>query len=290
MAVLSEPSSRLNRPVYVVGAGGIGVAVAWCLARDGCAVTVVEARMDKVSAGRQEGLTVDGRGTVHPSVISFDEWRPSDGALVLLCTKTYDNRTALDRLPKAACLVPVQNGFDPVLEREGHPGEGVASFVSECRRDRPVTRITRPGCLHVGARRELCGGERTELEWLAAALARPGLFPVKWVQDVRPYKAAKLMYNAALSPLAAAAGMDNGELLTDRVARRLFFALLQENYRILRHAGVAAGPNRPVPSGHGVAHTAHAGFTDVSGHFFSAFVAGDVLFHGTGHGVGPHRD
>jgi 2-dehydropantoate 2-reductase len=44
------------------------------------------------------------------------------------------------------------------------------------------------------------------------------------------------MYNAAISPLAAAAGVDNGELLTDPLAKRLFFALLQENYAILRHA------------------------------------------------------
>jgi 2-dehydropantoate 2-reductase len=71
---------------------------------------------------------------------------------------------------------------------------------------------------------------------------------VERVDDVRPYKAAKLMYNAAISPLAAAAGVDNGELLTDRLAKRLFFALLRENHSILRHARVPLariGPFHP---------------------------------------------
>jgi hypothetical protein len=96
-------------------------------------------------------------------------------------------------------------------------------------------------------------GDDSETGLLAAlsfleALAGAGLFPVERVKDVRPYKAAKLMYNAAISPLAAAAGVDNGELLTDRLAKRLFFALLRENHSILRHARVPLariGPFHP---------------------------------------------
>jgi 2-dehydropantoate 2-reductase len=49
------------------------------------------------------------------------------------------------------------------------------------------------------------------------------------------------MYNAAISPLAAAAGIDNGQLLSVPQARDLFFALVQENYSILRAAGLQLG-------------------------------------------------
>jgi 2-dehydropantoate 2-reductase len=49
------------------------------------------------------------------------------------------------------------------------------------------------------------------------------------------------MYNAAISPLAAAAGIDNGKLLSVPPARALFFALLEENYTILRAAGIELG-------------------------------------------------
>jgi len=54
-----------------------------------------------------------------------------------------------------------------------------------------------------------------------------------------------LMYNAAISPLAAAAGIDNGQLLSVPAARKLFFALLQENHRILSAAGIELGKVGP---------------------------------------------
>jgi 2-dehydropantoate 2-reductase len=238
----------LNKPVHVLGAGGIGVALAWCLVREGCDVTMVDAHRGKVKAGRDEGLKVAGHEAVFPSWADFEDWRPPIDAVVLLCTKTYDNPAVLARLGQTSRLMPVQNGFDPVLDEQNHPGEGIASFVSECPRDRPVTRITRPGFLHIGARRMVTDAERAELASLAVTLGKAGLFPVESVKDVRPYKAAKLMYNAAISPLAAAAGVDNGELLTNRLAKRLFFGLLRENYRILRQANVPLariGPFHP---------------------------------------------
>jgi hypothetical protein len=47
------------------------------------------------------------------------------------------------------------------------------------------------------------------------------------------------MYNGAISPLAAVAGLDNGQLLTMGKARGGFFEILGENYGILN--GTAAG-------------------------------------------------
>ena len=63
--------------------------------------------------------------------------------------------------------------------------------------------------------------------------------------DVLPYKYAKLMYNAAIGPLAAITGCDNSELLTIPRARRLFFRFLRENHAILAHAGVPLGTIGP---------------------------------------------
>jgi 2-dehydropantoate 2-reductase len=226
----------INKTIHILGAGGIGSVLAWGLAREGYSVILVEAHLGKVAAGQKEGVTVVGHGAQPVSFIAFDEWTPPDEGFVLLCTKTYDNPAVLARLSENTFLVPVQNGFDPELERRNHAGEGIASFVSECERDRPVTRITRPGSLHIGGRRSITAEEQTELASLTTALGKSKLFPVEWVDDVRPYKATKLMYNAAISPLAAAAGVDNGELLTDTLAKKLFFGMLQENYAILKHA------------------------------------------------------
>jgi 2-dehydropantoate 2-reductase len=180
--------------------------------------------------------------------VGFADWQPPTHAVILLCTKTYDNRAVLARLTATHRLVPVQNGYDTALDSSDSAGEGIASFVSECAGERPAARITRPGSLHIGARRQATVEEQSELASLAGAFAQAGLFKVELVSDVRPFKAAKLMYNAAISPLAAAAGIDNAELLTDTLAKRLFFGLLLENYSVLRHAGfplAKIGPFHP---------------------------------------------
>uniref|UniRef100_UPI003F6E6040 ketopantoate reductase family protein n=1 Tax=Gemmata sp. TaxID=1914242 RepID=UPI003F6E6040 len=86
------------------------------------------------------------------------------------------------------------------------------------------------------------GGSRPPL---ADLLRAAGLFSVVTVPDIGPIKHTKLMYNAAISPLAAAAGIDNGKLLSVPVARKLFFALLQENHRVLTAAGIELGKVGP---------------------------------------------
>lgn len=238
----------MKTKVHVVGAGGIGVVLAWSLARAGWDVTLVERRSDKIACGRADGLVVTGQAPVKLPFVAFADWQPPDDAAILLCTKTYDNRAILARLRTTRRLVPVQNGYDPILDSRDFAGEGIASFVSECARERPVAHITRPGSLHIGARRPATDEERGELASLAEALKQAGLIKVELVEDVRPFKAAKLMYSAAISPLAAAAGVDNAELMTDTLAKRLFFGLLLETYAVLRHAGLALakiGPFHP---------------------------------------------
>ena len=234
--------------VHVIGAGGIGVTLGWSLARAGWDVTVVDVSPRKLDAGRREGIFVDGYGERNVRFADFLEWMPPAGTTLLLCIKTYDNEAVLARLSSRRWLVPVQNGFDPALAASDHPSEGIASFVSECEPGRPATRITRPGALYLGGRRHLLAEERAELEHLAAGLRQGGGQQVEVVDSIGPYKSTKLMYNAAISPLAAAAGVDNEHLLSDPLAQRLFFALLRENYAILRRNDVRLariGPFHP---------------------------------------------
>ena len=232
--------------VYVVGAGGIGCAVGYSLLRAGVSVTFVEANGAKVDAGNRDGVRVDDRPPLAARFVPFADWQPSPAADVILCVKCYDNPAVLAKLPADARLVPIQNGFDPLLDAFGHDWEGIASFVSECEPDRPHTRITRPGRLHIGGRSPDRPLGRPGANWPAFPDAgRAERVRVVRVPVIGPYKHAKLMYNAAISPLAAAAGIDNGQLLSVPAARRLFFGLLQENYAILSAAGVELGKVGP---------------------------------------------
>jgi len=241
--------------IFVVGAGGIGCAVGYALCASGRRVTFVDADPDKVRWGRTHGVRVDRAPPRAAEFQTFDEWAPPPGATVLLCTKCYDNARVLVRLPSPVTLIPIQNGFDPSLDAHAQAFEGIASFVSECYAHRTHTRVTRGGRLHFGARGSQAGeGAEVKtcreglLRALALARARTGALTkvrVKVVPDILPYKYTKLMYNAAISPLAAAAGLDNGQLLAVPRARRLFFALLHENYGILRDAGIRLGKIGP---------------------------------------------
>jgi 2-dehydropantoate 2-reductase len=173
--------------------------------------------------------------------VRFETWSPPESSIVLLCTKCFDNGPVLGRLPSSVSVVPIQNGFDRALMPRAVI-EGISSFVSECLPGRTHTMITRGGDLHVGRWSDHEGSAtHPALERVIQLLERHGSFRVKRVPDVLPYKYAKVMYSAAISPLAAVAGLDNGQLLTIGKARRLFFQLLRENYSILKAAGVPLG-------------------------------------------------
>jgi 2-dehydropantoate 2-reductase len=238
-------ADHLSNTVFVVGAGGIGCALGYALRAGGIDVIFVEADPAKVQWGRSHGVGLDEYPLLPAKFVHFEEWQPPQEGVILLCTKCYDNKAVLNRLPPTVTIIPVQNGFDPDLIERSYI-EGISSFVSECFPHKTHTRITRGGSLHFGHtalsehRRE-----STPVESLIEVLRRHGRFRVRKVLEILPYKYAKLMYNSAISPLAAAAGLDNSQLLINSRARQLFFALLHENYRILKDAGVPLGKIGP---------------------------------------------
>jgi 2-dehydropantoate 2-reductase len=236
----------------VVGAGGIGCAVGYALRAAGALVTFVDADAEKVEWGRRHGVCIDQRPPLAADFETFDAWKPATDRPILLCTKCYNNPAVLARLPDSATVIPIQNGFDRIFDRRAPFVEGIASFVSECYPGRTHTRITRKGRLHLGIRgretgeRSLqAGPQRGEmLRMLASGLAAAA-FRVEVVDDILPYKHTKLMYNAAIGPVAAAAGLDNGQLLAVPQARQWFFGLLRENYAILKDANLTLGKIGP---------------------------------------------
>jgi 2-dehydropantoate 2-reductase len=238
--------------IHIVGAGGIGCAVGYALCNSGLSVLFVDADAAKIEWGRRHGVAVDDLPPRQAAFVAVDDWQPPADAVVLLCTKCYNNAAVLERIPASATLIPIQNGFDPLLHARGHAVEGIASFVSECLPHRTHTRITRAGWLHFGYRLSARNSSFSREPQVSARLFALACgsrlnrkIRVEIVEDILPYKYTKLMYNAAISPLASAAGIDNGRLLRLPCARALFFDLLRENYAILKHAGIALGKVGP---------------------------------------------
>ena len=231
---IGVPVASSQPPVTIVGAGGIGCA--WLTHSCGQWPVTVVNRTRPRRTGAEPRASDTKTGRPNGSIVLRIGRR--DHGLVILSIKCFDNAQVLERIPETVELIPVQNGFDPqLMERCRY--EGIASFVSECHPDRTQARYTRGGDLHIGpcTKNASCPLSH-DVASLAEALSAHGRFTTASVDHVLPYKYAKLMYNAAISPLAAVTGLDNGALLTHAPARRLFFALLKENYRILHAAGI----------------------------------------------------
>jgi 2-dehydropantoate 2-reductase len=190
----------MKSSAHIIGAGGIGIAAAACLIRAGWDVTMIESNPRKIIAGRRNEMMLDGQPILGARFIHFDEWVPPTDKVVLLCTKTFDNAPVLQRIADIRPLMPIQNGYDSKLEDCDHPAEAIASFVSECPADGLSARITRPGSLHIGPRGKASSSEQQYIDMLASAFNAGKLFPVRRVGDIGPFKATKLMYNAAVSP------------------------------------------------------------------------------------------
>jgi 2-dehydropantoate 2-reductase len=178
----------------VIGAGGIGCAAGYALRASGASVTFVDSNAEKVAWGRAHGVVIEGHSPLDADFQIFDEWAPSKDRPVLLCTKCFNNMTVLAHLPPDAQVIPIQNGFDRSFNSRAPFVEGIASFVSECHPQRPHTRITRTGKLHLGVRHSdsrtssLTLNERVAT---LAALLRAAPFRVEIVDDILPYKHTK---------------------------------------------------------------------------------------------------
>ncbi len=145
--------------VHIIGAGGIGCAVGHALCSAGVSVTFVDADPDKIVWGRRNGVVVERLPPRSAAFIPFEDWQPPSDADILLCTKCYDNAAVLERIAASARLIPIQNGFDALLDARPHAVEGIASFVSECLPHQTQTRITRRGKLHFGYRISPAGSQ-----------------------------------------------------------------------------------------------------------------------------------
>lgn len=237
------PVNPPKKIIHIIGAGGIGVAVAGWLFRAEASVTLVESNLSKVSFANKHGIIINNRAPLRIPTVAFDDWNPCSADLILLCVKCYHNDAVLARLGGNAPLIPIQNGFDEQLAT--HPRireEGIASFVSECEPDSTRTKITRKGQLHLGP--IIPGLPSEDSVFLRDKLGESGQ-RTEVVPWIHPYKNTKLMYNAAISPITSAGGISNSELLKPGPLRQIFFNLLAENYRILHRAGKPLGTIGP---------------------------------------------
>lgn len=226
---------------HVIGAGGIGLAVATSLYKAGKKVLLIEKNLEKIDFCKAHGAILDNQS--YPiNIEPFEHWAPCPNTVNILCVKCYNNEEILKKTNSQNLLFPIQNGFDELLISRTLLGEGIASFISECSPKKTIATITRGGKLHLGPTQPWAN--MPFLFQLKTDLHQGGLDShlVKWSL---PYKNTKLMYNAAISPLTSAGGLENAALLKPGKLRTLFFQFLLENHSILKASNQPMGTVGP---------------------------------------------
>ena len=252
--------------IAVVGAGAIGSAVAFSLARAGFAPKLV-ARGETLAAIRRNGLHVekwDGGGVVRLDATDDPaELGPQD--LVIGTMKAQDWPAGLAALtpligPQSALLPPI-NGvpwwyFDGQLGPLG--GERIAAvdpdgallgalparsvigsvvYMGVARTAPGVVRWTSGNKFVLG---EAVGVPRERTEQVAAVLRHSG-FDVTVTDDIRGEIWTKLIGNAAFNPLSVIARARIDELMNDAGLGRVALRVMHEVAAVAAAAGAPSG-------------------------------------------------
>ncbi len=231
------------RHVAVVGPGAIGLvyAVRLAAADGGPRITLIDHRPERASRldGRPLVLHApDGRIEVRIDVRTAPQDAPD---LVLLATKAFDAAEAARAAGRWAPHVPIltlQNGLGVADEvRAAAPDAAVlvgvtyqaANVRSEGEVNHVASRLT-----HVGYE----GRPADDLARSVSDLLTAAGLPARPEADMQPMVWGKLLVNAGINPVAALAGVVNGEVARRPTLRALADAIALEGEAVARAEGV----------------------------------------------------
>ncbi|HWQ24677.1 MAG TPA: 2-dehydropantoate 2-reductase [Gaiellaceae bacterium] len=195
----------MSERVCIVGAGVIGSLFAGHLAQV-CEVSVLTRRPEHAEALNREGLRVSGRSELHARVRASADPRelpPCD--LVILATKATGLRPALEtlagRFPEAT-MMPVLNGLgaeEIVREYGDWPLVSAVTFMSGTRHSDTHVEYILDTETWLGPYGDT---PFARVQEIAALIVASGL-KAEALPDLRPAQWSKLIFNAAVNPVAA---------------------------------------------------------------------------------------
>ncbi|MBN2496615.1 MAG: 2-dehydropantoate 2-reductase [Deltaproteobacteria bacterium] len=221
--------------VIIQGAGGIGGVIAAELLRAGYTPALVTGNAEIADRIRQRGLcvTVPGRAfAIHPPAVSslseLDPARRFDVALLAMkATRVLKAAGEVEpHLDPDGFVVSLQNGIveDALSDRLGK--QRVVSAVvgwGGTMHAPGVVERTSDGEIHLG---ELDAPVSERVRQTARLLE--AVTPVVCSDNMRGVLWSKLAINATITTLGALAGQLLGEMLVDRIARKVFAAIYAE--------------------------------------------------------------
>ena len=196
--------------VVVAGAGSIGSLLAAHLAQV-ADVTVLTRREEHAAALREQGLRVSGRSdfTARLGATTDPAALPEDAGLAILACKSTDLEPLAARLEDAlpgATVMTIQNGLgaeEVVAAHGAWPLLSAVTFMSGTRHGDAHVEYVLDTATWIGPYR----GTTEEDARRVAELVEAGGLKAQAFPDLRPAQWSKLVFNAAVNPVAALTGL-----------------------------------------------------------------------------------
>ena len=234
--------------VLVVGVGALGCLFSARLCAAGIPVSMLGTWPQALEALQQHGVRIqeeDGVQRAYPVLASSDPNVLGSSTLALVLVKAWQTESAARHL--STCLG--QDGLALTLQNGLGNREALAELLGE---ERTAAGVTTTGASLLGPGIVLPAGEgtvtlegRTSLDRAAGLLTEAG-FQVVRTPDLAMLQWGKLVINAAINPLTAILGVNNGELLERPAARALMDELALETAGIAYASGIALPYPDPV--------------------------------------------
>ena len=235
----------------IYGGGAVGLGMASCLLRSGCAVDIV-GRAKTVAALKEAGLVrtgIFGESRAAPDTFGAStglaELEGASYDFILVCTKSYDSAGAAQdlcmhggKLGNVATLILLQNGWgNAECFTKSFAADRVYSgrVITGFHRHRPneVEVTVHADAIHVGS---LFGADVSAVKELCRAI-REGGVPCETSADVGRDLWAKMLYNCALNPLGAILRVPYGALVEQATTRVLMDSIVGEVFAVMTVAG-----------------------------------------------------
>jgi len=227
-------------PVYIIGAGAIGKALAVCLSNDGMKVVLLRGSVDN-GESRQENIRV-----VFPSeeiieaevtIDTLSNYHRLEG-LVVLCIKSYGNATLADTLKdKIDCspVVLLQNGLGVEQAFMSFPSVYRCVLFATSQPVSDTELNFKPVAVSPIGR--IIGGDETSLGHIAALLNTP-YFGFRAERDIQPIIWKKAIVNSVFNSVCTLLDTDNGIFHRNPQALQIAESLVAECLRVAEEQGI----------------------------------------------------
>jgi len=226
--------------LLIVGTGALACLFAGRLAAAGVPVNMLGSWPEGLEARCRHGVTLvqpDGSQSSYPVRALDDPAQCGPVKYALVLVKSWQTQRAARQL--AECLA--EDGLALTLQNGLGNYEALAEVLGKKRVAQGVTtsgaNMLAPGRVRLAGEGMVSLGAHARLAPLADGLARAG-FELEIMRDVRSLVWGKLAVNAAVNPLTALLGVNNGALLERPSARRLMAELANEVGAVAQAKGI----------------------------------------------------